>query len=76
MAVPEGLADEHVMGFLGQHEPAGTRQRVERGFRETLQLKLAVGVGEVGKAQEGQPVFDPAGNNTDQLLRHRRIDRG
>ena len=24
-----GLADEHVMGFLGQHEPAGARQRIE-----------------------------------------------
>ena len=29
-----GLADKHVVRFFGQHETAGTRQRVEAAFRQ------------------------------------------
>src|SRR5712691_9330687 len=53
-----GLADEHVVGFLGQHETAGAGERVERGFGKTLQLELAVAVGEIAEAEERQPVLD------------------
>ena len=41
-----GLADEHVVRFLGQHEAAGARQRIEAGLRQRLELHLAVAVGE------------------------------
>ena len=53
-----GLADEHVVRFLGQHEAAGARQRIERRFGEALELELAVAVGEVGEHEERQPVAD------------------
>ena len=41
-----GLADEHVVGFLGQHEAAGAGQRIEARLRQRLELILAVAVGE------------------------------
>ena len=51
-----GLANEHMMCFFGQHEAAGTRQRIETRFCQCAQLKFAVTVGEVGKHVERQPV--------------------
>ena len=54
-AADAGLANEHVVRFLGQHEAAGARQGIEGGFRESGQLVLAVAVGEKGKHEEGQP---------------------
>ena len=51
-----GLAHEHVVGFLGQHEAAGARQRIEAGLRQRFELHLAVAVGEVGEHEERQPV--------------------
>ena len=41
-----GLADEHVVRFLGEHEAAGARERIEARLREALELHLAVAVGE------------------------------
>ena len=51
-----GLAHEHVVRFLGQHEAAGARQRIEAGLRQRLELHLAVAVGEIGEHEERQPV--------------------
>ena len=51
-----GLAHEHVVGFLGQHEAAGARERIEAGLRQRLELHLAVAVGEVSEHEERQPV--------------------
>ena len=31
-AADAGFADEHVMGFFGEHESAGARQRIEAGL--------------------------------------------
>src|SRR5712692_610317 len=53
-----GLADEHVVSFLRQHETAGAGERVERGLCKTFQLELAVAVGEIAEAKERQPVLD------------------
>ena len=53
-----GVADEHVVRFLGQHEAAGARQRIERALGEALELELAVAVGEVGEHEEGEPILD------------------
>ena len=50
------LADEHVVRFLGQHEPAGARQRVEPRLRQRVQLHLAVAVGEEGEHEEREPI--------------------
>ena len=50
------LADKHVMGFLGQHEPAGARQRIEAALGERGELHLAVAVGEESEHEERQPV--------------------
>ena len=55
-AAHPGLADEHVVAFLGQHELTGPGQRVEAGFGERGELVLAVAVGEVGEHEERQPV--------------------
>ena len=55
-AADAGLADEHVVRFLGQHEAAGARQRIEAGLRQRVQLHLAVAVGEIGEHEERQPV--------------------
>ena len=52
-----GLAHEHVMGFLGQHELAGTRQRVEAGLGQGRELIFSVAVGEEGEHEVGQPVW-------------------
>ena len=57
-AAEPGLAHEHVVRFLGEHEAAGARERVEPRFREALELELAVTVGEIGEAEERQPVGD------------------
>ena len=51
-----GLADEHMVGFLRQHEAAGPRQRVETGFGQRRQLILAVAVLEIGEHEEGEPI--------------------
>jgi hypothetical protein len=51
-AADAGLADEHVVRFLGQHEAAGARQRIEAGLRQRLELHLAVAVGEEGEHEE------------------------
>jgi hypothetical protein len=55
-AADAGLAHEHVVRFLGQHEARGARQRVERALGEALELELAVAVGEVREHEERQPV--------------------
>src|SRR3989449_4778621 len=51
-----GLAHEHVVGLLGQHEPAGSRQRVEAALGEARELVLAVAVREVREHEVGEPV--------------------
>src|SRR3546814_4390487 len=51
-----GLADEHVVRFLGQHEAAGARQRIEAAFGQRGELELAVAVGEEGEHEEAEPV--------------------
>ena len=53
-----GLADEHVVRFLGQHEPRRPRQRIERALRQRQQLRLAVAVGEHREHEEVEPVVD------------------
>ena len=55
-ALHAGLADEHVVRFLGQHEAAGARQRIEARLRQRRQLHLAVAVGEEREHEERQPV--------------------
>ncbi len=55
-AADPGFAHEHVVGFLGEHEPAGARQRIEAGLRQAFELHLAVAVGEEGEHEERQPV--------------------
>ena len=54
-----GLAHEHVVGFLREHEPAGARQRVEPALGEARQLVLAVAVGEVAEHEVREPVRRP-----------------
>ena len=44
------------MRFLGQHEAAGARERIEAGLRQALELHLAVAVGEEGEHVEREPV--------------------
>ena len=51
-----GLADEHVVRFLGQHEATGARERIETGLRKALELHLAIAVGEEGEHVEREPV--------------------
>ena len=51
-----GLADEHVVGFLGQHELARPGQRIEAAFGQAVELELAVPVLEVGEHEEAEPV--------------------
>ena len=55
-AADAGLADEHVVRFLGEHEATGARERVEAGLRKALELHLAVAIGEEGEHVEGKPV--------------------
>src|SRR5258708_10712223 len=55
-AADAGLADEHMMRFLGQHELTGARQRVEAALGQALELELAVAVGEIGEHEEAEPV--------------------
>ena len=50
------LAHKHVVCFFGQHELGGACQRIERGFGQSTQLKLAITVCEVSEHEEGQPV--------------------
>jgi len=50
--------DEHVKGFLGQHEPAGARQRIECALGQALELIAAVAVGEIGEHKKAQPIGD------------------
>ena len=51
-----GFADEHVMRFFGQHEPAGARQRIEARFGQRRQLELAVAIREEREHEEREPV--------------------
>jgi len=51
-----GLADEQVMRFLGEHEAARPRQRIEAALGEARELILAVAVGEVREHQVREPV--------------------
>ena len=44
------------MGFFGQHEAAGARERIEAAFGERRELHLAVAVGEEGEHEERQPI--------------------
>ena len=53
-----GLADEHVVRLLGQHEARRARQRIERALRERQQLRLAVTIGEHREHEEIEPVVD------------------
>src|ERR1700730_3850816 len=53
------LAHEHVVGFLGQHEAAGARQRVEAALGQARELVLAVPVGEEAEHEEREPVRRP-----------------
>src|SRR5262245_20560348 len=55
-ATQAGLADEHVMRFLGQHETAGASERVESRLGQALELELAVAIGDVSEAKEAQPI--------------------
>ncbi len=55
-AAHAALAHEHVVRFLGQHEPARARERIEARFRERRELVLAVAIGEVREHEERQPV--------------------
>ena len=57
-AADAGLADEHVVRFLGQHEARRARQRIERALRQRQQLRLAVAVGEHREHEEVEPVVD------------------
>jgi hypothetical protein len=50
------FADEHVVGFLGQHELRRARQRVEARLGQRAQLEFAVAVGEVGEHEEREPI--------------------
>src|SRR6266478_4670516 len=50
------LADEEVMRFLGEHEAARPRQRIEPALGEARELVLAVAVGEVREHQVREPV--------------------
>ena len=54
-----GDSDEHVVRFLGEHEPAGARQGIECGLGERVELKLAVAVGEEGEHEQREPVRGP-----------------
>ena len=56
-AMPD-LADEHVVRFLGQHEPRRPRQRIERALRQRQQLRLAVAIGEHREGEEVEPGVD------------------
>ena len=51
-----GLADEHVMRLLRQHEAGRARQRIEAGFGQRAELELAVAVGEIGEHVEREPI--------------------
>ena len=55
-AADAGLAHEHVVRFLGEHEAAGARQRIEARLRQAFELHLAVAVGEEREHVERQPV--------------------
>src|SRR5262245_60930922 len=46
------------MRLFGQHELAGSRQRIESALSQRLELELAVAIGEVREHEERQPVAD------------------
>ena len=58
MRAMPGLADEHVVRFLRQHEARRARERIERALRQRQQLGLAVAVGEHREHEEVEPVLD------------------
>src|SRR3954468_24409190 len=51
-AAHAGLADEHVVRFLGQHESAGAGERIESRFGKALQLEFSVTIGEIREHEE------------------------
>ena len=53
-----GLAHEHVVRLLGQHEAAGARERIEGRLGERQQLIFAVAVRERREHHEREPVVD------------------
>src|SRR6266436_5811685 len=55
-AADAGFADEHVMGFLGEHEAASARKRNKTGFGERTKLEFAVAIGEEREHIESEPV--------------------
>src|SRR5258708_19114702 len=50
------LADEHVVGLLGEHKAAGSRKRIKTRFRERAKLKLAVPVGKEREHIKSEPI--------------------
>jgi hypothetical protein len=50
------LADEQMVRFLGEHEAARPRQRIEAALGKARELVLAVAVGEVREHQVREPV--------------------
>jgi hypothetical protein len=54
-ALHASLADEHVVCFLGEHEPTRARQRIEAALGERGELVLAVAVREHREHEERQP---------------------
>ena len=50
------MPDEHVVGFFGEHEARGARERIEGAFGERGELELAVAVGEKREHEKRQPI--------------------
>src|SRR5215470_7085221 len=50
------LADEEMMRFLGEHEAARARERIEAALGQARKLVLAVAIGEVREHQVREPV--------------------
>ena len=63
-AADAGLADEHVVRLLREHESARAGEGIKCAFGKALQLVLAVAVGEVGEAEKREPI------------RHRLVEGG
>ena len=51
-----GDAHEHVVRLLGQHGPAGTRERIKGGLGQGVKLALTVAIGEEGEHEQREPV--------------------
>ena len=50
------LANKHMVGCFGEHKPCSSRQRGKSGLGETLQLHLAIAIGEESEHEVRQPV--------------------